>query len=264
MAKLRQACLAILESRAAEVEEARLARLAEERAREHAATMELLKALEMSAAALKKWCNDKEGGFRDVINSGELDKGLTPDALRAKIAELKAFRNTEKPPKAADKAKLVDEHAALESRLLEQQANGTTPEDAVAKMKEMMDGASPTTVQGVWNDMETAEREYEALLLLKLAEAERLQIQRATDLLADPLMSKTDALLSWIAAETAKLVEGRQPENLGADSAAAAALLKKIESWAAEEKPPKEAEKNGLQEGLRDIMIRRGQEGRDP
>ena len=226
--------------------------------------MELLKALEMSAAALKKWCNDKEGGFRDVINSGELDKGLTPDALRAKIAELKAFRNTEKPPKAADKAKLVDEHAALESRLLEQQANGTTPEDAVAKMKEMMDGASPTTVQGVWNDMETAEREYEALLLLKLAEAERLQIQRATDLLADPLMSKTDALLSWIAAETAKLVEGRQPENLGADSAAAAALLKKIESWAAEEKPPKEAEKNGLQEGLRDIMIRRGQEGRDP
>ena len=50
MAKLRQACLAILESRAAEVEEARLARLAEERAREHAATMELLNALEMVSA----------------------------------------------------------------------------------------------------------------------------------------------------------------------------------------------------------------------
>lgn len=157
VAKLRQACLALEERNAAGMEEARLARLAEQKAKEHKEAMDKVRApadqfhcvperawgvrrahahgrcrthgqcslpqwlsrplhaagcgwvglgalgvqlagLERAASDLKKWCADKESGFRASISSGELDRGLDIDILTAKIAELKAFRNLEKPP----------------------------------------------------------------------------------------------------------------------------------------------------------------------
>ena len=263
VAKLRQACLALQEAKAAEMEAARLANLAEMRAKEHAKTMEMLAALEKLSVALKKWCNDNESGFRKAIEDLP-SLGLDTDVLQGKIDELKAFRHDEKPPKAADKAKLVDDHAALEARLLEQMANGTTPEDAVAGIKASMEACSPSVMTGVWNDMETAERDYEAALFAKLAEAEKTKRHNETDGLADPLMKKTDSLLKWINDETPKLVEGRKPENLGETAAAAKALLDTLKAWAADEKPPKESEKNQIQDGLREIAVRRAQEERDP
>ena len=92
----------------------------------------------------------------------------------------------------------MDEHAALESRLLEQQANGTTPADALASIQAKMDAASPAAVGEKWNGMEAAEREFEALLLLKLAAAEKAKTVGDTDDMAGPLMAKTDSLLKWI------------------------------------------------------------------
>ena len=60
---------------------------------------------------------------------------------------------------------------------------------------------------------------YEAYLLLKLAEAEKKKRHDETDALANPLMSKTDSLLKWIADETSRLTDARKPENLGASAA---------------------------------------------
>jgi actinin alpha len=126
VAKLRQACLNINDGRAAALEAERLAKLAEQRAKEHAATMEELDKLGMDAEELKRWCKEKEDDFRKKIASGELDKGLSVDDLQNKLKELKAFKSLEKPPKASEKQELMEKHAALEAKMLEQQANGTT------------------------------------------------------------------------------------------------------------------------------------------
>mgnify|MGYP002052364015 CR=1 FL=1 len=71
--------------------------------------------------------------------------------------------------------RFINPTPAAEAKLLEQQANGVTPAEALPQIKEMMDAASPPVVQGVWDAMEKAERDYEAMLQAKLLEAEKSQ-----------------------------------------------------------------------------------------
>ena len=65
---------------------------------------------------------------------------------------------------------------------------------------------------------------YEALLLLKLAAAEKAQAMAETDDLAGPLTAKTDALLKWITDETTRLEKTSAPESLGDTAAGARAI----------------------------------------
>jgi hypothetical protein len=74
-------------------------------------------------------------------------------------------------------------------------------------MKSKMEAASPPVVQEKWNGMEAAERDYEALLALKLAEAQKKAKGDETDALANPLMAKADELLKWCKDETDRLVD---------------------------------------------------------
>ena len=270
VAKLRQACIELMEARIAEREAERLAAIAAERAKARALTQEKVDTLESAASGLRKWCKDKEKSFKDPVASGELAGGVDLDDLRKRLGEIKEFRTSQKPPRAQEKQALAGLHAALESRLAGAAADAAASEaeppsqEYMAKLKAAMEVASPEALQTAWTAMEAAEHAYEAALHLRIETREKEVRFAETDAMEEPLRARTDAILKWIQDKTADLVAARAADKLGETAAASAALREAVLAFHDKEKPPKEAEKGEVQDGLRAVALRRTQEERDP
>ena len=204
--------------------------------------------------------------------SGELAKGLDVADMRRRLADLKSYRTDEKPPRAQEKQALAGLHAALESRLAGaeeaekslEEGLEPMPDEWKAAVKASMELASPEALNKLWAAMEEAERAYEAALMLRIEEREKELRFAETDQMTDPLLKRTDELLAWIKKKTEEFVEAKKPENLGDSAAKAAALREVLQEFHSTEKPPKEVEKGEVQEGLREVALRRTQEEREP
>lgn len=256
VAKLKQAFLDREAEMMRRLKEEEAARAAAVRAARQAELKRMADELNTGVDAWTKWTKDKTAGF----DKGARDAPALKEEAAASAREgLKRFRATEKPPKAADKARLADLFNRLRGEILADAmaaANeGYTPTVSEAQIA----ACAPEVVGAHWAEMERAEREYEEALRRRLGAAEAERRAKATDDMLGALTGRANDLSSWLADQTRKMRDDTKslggPDDLAKKQAGLDKLL-------TDEKPPKLSDTEELDRELRELGDRFVAEGR--
>mmetsp|Transcript_17065 Transcript_17065/g.47479 ORF Transcript_17065/g.47479 Transcript_17065/m.47479 type:complete len:1481 (-) Transcript_17065:749-5191(-) len=258
VAKLRQAFLDREADMMRKLKEEEAARAAAARAARQAELKKLVNELKSGVDAWNKWTIGKTDDF---IKGTKEAPSYSEEKALAEREGLKKFRADDKPPKAAEKVRLADLYGKVRGEILADEMaaakEGYTPvfkEDDIAK-------CAPDELNGKWNDMEKAEREYEDALQRRIAEAEKERQKKATDDMFDNLKGKADGLCDWLQGKTNKMKD--DAKNIGGDDDINK-KQKELDKLLTEDKPPKIAETEDLERDLRELGDRYAAEGRPP
>ena len=256
-------------------QEEEAARLRAERLARRKEISDAASELQSGAAELAKWVKANKDKFASAATAASNPSaaakhlGGTTAETEAKLRELRdGFRGEEKPPKAAEKARLSEVHTQLKARLMadamaEDGAADPDSAAATADAEKKMAAGSPEELQKEWSAMEGAEVDYEAALLARRKALEAEARAAETDKMLTPMIKSAEELLQWVDRE-AKRLQATAGEAPNMDGAKAAETREGLKTWNEMDKPPKEEAKVGVQRALREIGQRRANEGRDP
>jgi actinin alpha len=256
VAKLKQAFLDREAEMMRRLKEEEASRAAAARAARQADLKRMVGELESGVDAWTKWTKDKTAGF----DKGARDAPALKEEAAASAREgLKRFRGMEKPPKAAEKARLADLFNRVSGEILADAMAAANEGYTPAVSEAQIAACAPDVLGAHWADMERAEREYEEALRRRMEAAEADRRAKATDDMLGALSKRADDLSNWLADKTRKMRDDAKslggPDDLAKKQAALDKLL-------AEEKPPKLSDTEELEREMRELGDRFLAEGR--